>query len=288
MRAASPWTMLVVMNTPSISSKSDHPGDANGWDKWGDLYAEQWSPIMEWMCRAAGLAPGMRVLDLACGTGQPALPAAKKVRPGGMVVATDVDPTMLRATERRAREMALDNVEVREMNMHAIGFPDASFDAVTVGFALMFSPEPEKVASEIRRVLKPGGRFALCVWDVPAKTPFLTTVFGALAEVAPSPPPPPEAPGPFRLSQPGALESVLNAAAFRDVTIEPVPFTAESASVEDHFQMFYDMVLKSKVDALSDADRARLRERFASALSPYLVDGRVRISLTPLAASGCR
>lgn len=258
----------------------------NGWDTWGDLYERDWAPIMDWMVRHAGVASGMAVLDLACGTGQPALPVARRVGPKGRVVATDVDPAMRAATERRAGEAGLANVEVREMNMHELHFPDASFDAVTMGFALMFSPEPVKIAAEIRRVLKPGGRFALCVWDEPRKNPFFTTAFSAVAQVLEAPPPPPSAPGPFRLARPGELESVLRTAGLTDVTVEAVPFTMESASVDDHWQMFYDMALKSKVDALPPDGVERLRQVFAAELEPYVVDGRVRIGLSALGATG--
>src|SRR5262249_43939507 len=98
----------------------------NGWDKWGDFYEREWDPVMSWMSRAAELAAGMSVLDLACGTGQPAIPAARAVGSRGRVVATDVDPNMLAATERRAREAGLENIDVREGNMHALDFPDSS------------------------------------------------------------------------------------------------------------------------------------------------------------------
>jgi SAM-dependent methyltransferase len=260
----------------------------NGWDKWGDIYEKNWVSVMDRICRAAAIAPGMRVLDLACGTGQPALPAARLVGPKGTVVASDVDRAMVEATRRRAREAGLGNVDVLEMNMHDVRFPDASFDAVTLGFALMFSPEPTKVTSEIRRVLKPGARVAVAVWGAPEKNAFCTTMFSSIAEVTHAPPPPPDAPGPSRFSGPGEIDEVLRNAGFTDVTVEPVPFVVESASPGDHFQMFYDVALKSKIDALSPADGAQLRTLFASKLEPFVANGRVRVSATALVASGRR
>jgi len=136
-------------------------------------------------------------------------------------------------------------------------------------------------------VLKPGGRFALCVWDEPAKNPFFTTVFSALAQAG-APAPPPNAPGPFALSRPGTLADILARAGFTDARVEPVSMTPESASIADHWQMFYDMALKSKIDALAPADRKRARDLFEKALEPYVVDGRVRALATPLTATGSR
>lgn len=256
----------------------------NGWDVWGDWYEASFAPIMEWMCRAARLEPGKRVLDLACGTGQPALRVARLVRPGGRVVATDKDETMLAATSRRAKEAGLQNVEVLSMDMHELRFPDASFDAVTTGFALMFSPDPVKLAAEIRRVLVPGGRIAVAVWDALEKNPFFSTVFGAAAKVDPNA----SMPNPFRLAPPGALESVLKTAGFSEVTVEPVTFTIESASLDEHWRMLVDMALRSKLEALSQEDVARFRRHFDEALAPFVIDGRVRLGVATLGGAGMK
>src|SRR5204862_7901916 len=140
---------------------------------------------------------------------------------------------MLAACERRARAASLNNVECRELDMHDLrGIADASIDAVTCGFALMFSADPVKVLREMRRVLKPGARLALCVWDEPAKNPYFTTMFGAMGAITGAPPPPADAPGPFKLAPPGELARVLGEAGFREIAIEPVPSTFEFESLE--------------------------------------------------------
>src|SRR5262245_22671536 len=210
---------------------------AAGWEQWADWTLRQQQAVVDWLCRAAALAPGMKVLDVASGAGQPAIQVAALVGPTGRVIATDVASDMLAACERRARAAGVTNVEVREADMHDLrGIADASVDAVTLGFALMFSPDPVRVMKEIKRVLVPGGRVALCVWDEPAKNPFFTTMFGAIAEVAPpQPPPSADAPGPFKLAPPGALEGVLRDAGFRDVATAPVSFMFDFDSVEQHW-----------------------------------------------------
>src|SRR5471032_196937 len=127
------------------------------------------------------------------------------------------------------------------MDAQALTFPDASFDAATCRFGLMFCPDPIKAASEIRRVLKPGARFATAVWDVPAKNPFFTSISGVLAEFVPAPPPDPTAPGVFRLAPPGELERVLKAGGFSSVTVEPRPITLTYGSLEEYWQIHTDL-----------------------------------------------
>ena len=156
---------------------------AAGWERHYDWFERQSRELAGWLCDAAGLAPGQQVLDLACGSGQPAATAALRVRPGGRVTATDLSPEMVAVTRRTAERLGIDNLDAREMDMQALAFPDETFDAATCRFGLMFCPEPVRAASEVRRVLKPGGRFALAVWDEPAKNPFFSVMAGVVERV---------------------------------------------------------------------------------------------------------
>lgn len=263
---------------------------APGWEKWDGPYRTQWRPVMDWMLRNARVEPGMRVLDIACGTGQPAIPAAERVRPGGRVVGIDTDPAMLAACRRLARLAGADNLELHQMDMQALDFPEASFDAVTFGFALMFAREPVRVMLEVRRVLKPGGRFALAVWDDPKRNSLFTTAFGALDVLGPRPAPDPKAPGPFRLAPHGELQSVIRAAGFSDFTVESVPMNIEPASPEQHWEMMVDTasVLNAVVAESSPEEVAKLKQALIDEVSQHLHEGRVRLQATPLCATAMR
>ncbi|MBA2542480.1 MAG: class I SAM-dependent methyltransferase, partial [Deltaproteobacteria bacterium] len=232
---------------------------APGWEKWAGRYRVQWRPVMDWLLRNARVDAGMRVLDIACGTGQPAIPASEKVRPGGRVVGIDSDPEMLAACSRLARQAGADNLELVQMDMHALNFPEASFDAVTFGFALMFARDAVKVMLEIRRVLKPGGRFALSVWDEPRHNPFFTVPLAALDVLGPRPDPDPKAPGPFRLAANGELQSVVRAAGFSDFTIESVPMNLDAQTPDEQWEMTLDMssALRNALADKSDEDVAK-------------------------------
>lgn len=255
---------------------------APGWERWAEWNEHQHRDVIAWFCDP--LQPGMTVLDLASGVGQPALAAARRVAPG-RVIATDVAPDMLAALERRARAAGITNLEVRELDMHELrGIADASIDVVTFAFGLMFSPEPAKVLREARRVLEPGGRIALAVWAGPDRNPFFTTMFGALAEGGPSPALVAGAPGPFSLALPGTLERLLGEAGFVDVSVVARPFAFEFDSLDHHWDV--NTSLAAPLKRAAEAEPAKLRAAIARAVAPYMDGTRVRLTATPLCASG--
>src|SRR5439155_12696235 len=81
------------------------------WDERHDRLERDTKPITPWLCEAAGLASGTKVLDLACGSGHPAIEEARLVQPGGQVVATDLTSEMVAVTRRRAQEEGLESLE---------------------------------------------------------------------------------------------------------------------------------------------------------------------------------
>ena len=107
------------------------------------------------------IAPGMRVLDVACGTGNVALPLA---RAGAVVTGVDIATNLLVQGRERAAAEGL-AVKFDEGDAEQLPYEDASFDAVVTMFGAMFAPRPEVVASELARVLKPGGLLAMANWN---------------------------------------------------------------------------------------------------------------------------
>src|SRR5258705_6009830 len=108
----------------------------------------------------AAIAPGMRVLDVACGTGVVAITAA---RLGAMVTALDLTPQLLERAKENAR-LAQVQIEFHEGDVERLPFPDAHFDAVVSQFGHIFAPRPEVAIAEMLRVLKPGGTIAFSTW----------------------------------------------------------------------------------------------------------------------------
>lgn len=135
-----------------------------GWDlasaDYEPLWEQQLEPARSALFAAVSLSSGEQVLDVACGTGLLTLEAARLVGPAGRVVGTDISGKMVDAARRRA----LPNVTFQRMDAQKLDFPAASFDAVLCGLGLMYVPDPPAALSEMRRVLRPGGRLAITVW----------------------------------------------------------------------------------------------------------------------------
>ncbi len=142
------------------------PGEAKGRQRamWAlgdyDASARVFAPSADVLLRAAGVAAGMDVLDVATGTGNVALAAA---RAGARVTGCDLTPALLAIARARAEEDGLE-VAWHEADVEALPFADASFDAVLSSFGAMFAPRPEVAAAELFRVLRPGGVAGLLSW----------------------------------------------------------------------------------------------------------------------------
>ncbi len=264
--------------------------EIRGWEKWHDLQAEIMQPVIDWYLRATDARPGQRLLDVACGSGLPALALAERVGENGTVVAVDTSEAMLAATRRKAATLGLGNVETREVSAAAMGAPDASFDAVTCKDGLMFCPDIVAAVREMRRVLKPGGRYAFSVWAEPEANPCFTTLFGTLVEVLRMAPPPPDAPGPFRLAGAGELERVVREGGFIDVALERVPVTWAFTSIAQHWEMFSETAgpLERAVATLPVAELASLKQKLAQAIARFGSNGGLRIPGVELCVTGRR
>ncbi len=126
------------------------------------------------------IAPGARVLDVACGTGNLALPAA---RAGATVTGVDIAPNLVEQARERARAEGV-RAQFDEGDAEELPYKEGSFDLVLSMFGAMFGPRPERVAAELTRVCRPGGRIVLANW-VP--TGFIGRIFKATGAHVPPP-----------------------------------------------------------------------------------------------------
>jgi ubiquinone/menaquinone biosynthesis C-methylase UbiE len=261
---------------------------SDGWAEWFDWTERNFSPVTDWFHEAGVWRPGTRVLDVACGAGYPALAAAAAVGPDGQVLATDITPGMVAATARNATARGLDNIQVREMDAEHLTFDDGEFDAVTSAYGLMFCPGVAKAFAEAYRVLKPGARLGLVTWDAPEKSPFFLTMRPVGAKFLSLQAPRPDGPGPFRLSDPAALESLLRATGFKDIRVDSRSMVIDCASPAEYFQVFCDIAWKAKIAALPEADVVRFKQAVVEATRPFIEGGRVRLVASSLCTSASK
>ncbi len=138
---------------------------ASGWVRRQEALRELAAPVSHWMIAAIDPQPGQRVLELAAGLGETAMLAAELVAPVGGVLVSDQAEAMLAGARERAEELRLGNVEFQLLNAEWIDLPLASVDAVLCRWGYMLMADPGTALGETRRVLRPGGRLALAVWD---------------------------------------------------------------------------------------------------------------------------
>jgi SAM-dependent methyltransferase len=260
---------------------------AEGWGRWLEWTERNFSPLTTWLAGACALRDGMRLLDVCCGAGYPALELARRVAPHGRVMATDLSPAMVRVAAQHAHATGVGNITFGAMGAEHLELEDDAFDTVTNAYGLMFCPEPPAAIAEAHRVLARGGTLALVTWDEPQKSPFMTTIRGAAERALALKTPPADGPGPFRFSSPAALRTLLESAGFSDVRVESLPMTFELASALEYLQLFTDYAWKAKVEALSSEAREEFRRAVEEAARPHAApDGRLRLVATSLCTVG--
>jgi len=188
-------------------------------EKWKAKSAAMGQPVTEALVEYAQPVPGMRVLDLASGTGEPAITLASRVGPTGHVTALDLSAGLLEIAEQRARTRGLTNFTTQQADAHSLPFPDNSFDLATSRFGVMFFAEPRVALQELRRVLRTGARACFLAWGA-FDQPYWQSMMGVVHRHVGGPLLDPSGPNPFRFSEPGGLSAVLRSAGFNGVEEE--------------------------------------------------------------------
>ncbi|HXH65966.1 MAG TPA: class I SAM-dependent methyltransferase [Candidatus Limnocylindrales bacterium] len=204
---------------PKESVRQDWLAAAPFWKKWYSQLAFQSRQATELVVQGAAISPGMHVLDLASGSGEPALSLSAAVGPEGRVTATDLIREMLEIAEENAVARNLKNIDFRAADAAQLPFPAGLFDRVTCRFGIMFVPDIHKALTEIRRVLKPGGRVSFITWGSLEENPLFSTMLRPFLKYVDVPPPPPDSPQVFRFADENKLAATISAAGFQDVRV---------------------------------------------------------------------
>ena len=256
-------------------------------EKWKAKSAVLGNAVTEALIEYSRPSPGMRVLDLASGTGEPGISLAQRV-PQGSVMAVDQSSELLEIAAKRARDKNLLNFTTQQADAHQLPFADQSFDLATCRFGVMFFSDAERALAELRRVLKPGARACFAAWG-PIEQPYWQTtlkivrrhVGGAMLE--------PGGSDPFRFSAAGSLSAVLAASGFHEVeeSTRNLPWTWPGDS-EEVFEYFCAVAapFRPMLERVPVEEWPAIRAEAKAAIERYRVGDEVRFGADVVLASG--
>ena len=259
-------------------------------EKWKAKSAAMGAAVTQTLIDYASPQSGMKVLDLASGTGEPAIGLASHVGTEGHVTALDLSAELLLIAEQRARQRGLSNFSTCQGDAQSLPFPDQSFDLVTCRFGVMFFADCNRALSEVHRVLRSGGRVCFLAWG-PFDQPYWSNTMGIVLKHVGGSAIPSGDPDPFKFAQPGSLSAALHRAGYAaiDENTKTLPWIWPGSedevweyqkSVAVPFRPLLDRVPPEKWDAVNHEVHA--------ALSRYTEAGSVKFGAVVVLASGMR
>lgn len=258
-----------------------------GWKKWDDLMMDFLKPMGDEIIRQIRPQENHTVLDIASGTGEPALTIAARLNTG-KVILTDVAEDMLTIARENAENRGIKNIETVVCDVCELPFPDNTFDSISCRFGFMFFPDMQLAAKEMVRVLKPGGRIATSVWNVPEKNFWVTAIMGTINRNIEMPPPQPGAPGMFRCAGAGFIAGTFRDAGLHNVSETEVTGRLNSKTAEVYWETMTDVgaPIVAALSKTDDAMREKIRQEVFAALHEKYPDGNVIIDSSALVISG--
>lgn len=253
-------TDAVPVHSSNTAQLKAWDGDEGAyWATHTDYFDRSVAPHHQRLLAAAEFSPGEFVLDIGCGTGQTTRDAARAVGTGS-ALGVDLSSEMLEVACRRAADEGLTNAFFEQADAQIHPFEPGAFDLAISRTGAMFFGDLVAAFSNIGRALQPTGRLALVTWQPLPRNEWIGEVSGALAAGRDRPAPPPDAPGPFALSDPDRVRAVLTEAGFVDVELEGVSAGIWFGNDADDAHRFILGLLGWMLEGLDDAGRARALE----------------------------
>ena len=257
-------------------------------EKWKAKSAAMGQPVTDALVEYAQPAPGMRVLDLASGTGEPAISLALRVGAQGHVTALDLSTDLLEIAAQRAQARGLSHFATHQADAHSLPFPDDNFDLATSRFGVMFFRDPVAALQGLRRVLRPGGRACFLAWG-PFEQPYWKSMIGVVHGHVGGPLLDPGGPDPFRFAVPGSLSGVLRSAGFSTVEEETVTLPwAWPGPVEEVWEQVQAVAVPFRpiLERVSAEQWPRIHAEVHAAVRQYWDGEKVAFGASVVLASG--
>jgi SAM-dependent methyltransferase len=275
------------MTEPTVDADAFNAFEAAGWQKQAAGYEGFFGPIttrlVEPLLDAAEVGRGERVLDVASGPGHVAAGAAER---GASVIGVDIAEAMISLARRLHPHL-----EFRRANVEELPFSDRSFDAVIGNFIMLHLGRPEQAAAEFVRVLAPGGRLALTVWDVPERARFLGVLVDAIAAAGASPPAEiPVGPPIFRFADEQEFARLLRSQGLDDIRVRTISFSHSEPSPDELWQGLLGGTVRTSAAIVRQPDQLqrRIRAAFDRLVLEYWAGDRLEVPVSVKLAFGCK
>lgn len=258
-----------------------------GWKKWDDLTMDFLRPMGDEIIRQINPKGNQVILDVAAGTGEPGLTIASMLT-AGKVIITDLSDDMLVIARENAAHRGIKNIETRACDVCELPFADNSFDAISCRFGFMFFPDMLLAAREMVRVLKPGGRIATSVWNVPEKNFWVTAIMSTINKNMELPSPLPGAPGMFHCSKEGLIADLFKHAGLKNISVKEIRGKLNCGTTDVYWNMMTEIGAPI-VAALSKADDAmkeKIKKEAYGVVNQKYPDGNVQIDSSALIIGG--
>jgi len=233
----------------TYNAAADHfdDGPLAFWDRYGKRTVENLS-----------LMPGSTVLDVGCGSGASAIPAAIQVGPSGRVIGIDLADRLLDIARTKSAAQKLNNIQFRRGNMEALDYPDGKFDAVICVFAIFFVPDMVRQVRELWRVIRPRGKLAITTWGPRMFEPGSQAWWSAVKTVRPdlftgvSPW--------ERVTTPEAVQKLLSDSGIEDAVVRAESGQQQLPSPEDWWTVVLGSGYRWTIEQMNPNEVARVRD----------------------------
>ena len=263
-----------------------HQFEHAGWEqaateydrRFGELTTQSIGPLLD----AVGAAPGLRMLDVACGPGYVAAAAARR---GSSVVGVDFSSAMVAIAAAANPEL-----EYKEGDAEKLDLPDCSFDAVVMNFGMLHLERPESAMAEAFRVLRPGGRYAFTVWDLPERAVAFGIILQSIQTHGNMDVPMPAGPPFFRFSDPDESKLTLAAQGFVNVQTLQVPQSWKVESGEALLATFRTAAVRTAalLNAQTPAALKKIQSEISLALEAFRADETIVLPMPAILTSALR
>lgn len=259
------------------------------WKKWDDLNMDLLKPMGDEIIRSINPRGAEVVLDIAAGTGEPGLTIATMLK-GGKVVITDLSEDMLEIARENAMKRDIKNIETRVCDVCALPFADNTFDAISCRLGFMFFPDMLLAVKEMVRVLKPGGKIAISVWNVLEKNFWITAILETISRHMDLPAPLPGAPGMFRCAKEGLISDLFLQAGLKNIKQKEITAKMHFKTADIYWDMMTE-VITLVVLALNNAEddiKENIRKEVYHLLDQKYPDGNILMDSSALLIEGVK